>query len=50
MTETELSELAHEIYLALQAITSCPQGCKCCEKHLGPALLALMDFVNRWRD
>jgi hypothetical protein len=49
MSEKELSELAHALYLALQAIVSCPNKCKCCDNHVGPALQALMAYVNRWR-
>ena len=48
--DVDYEALAHELYLALQAITSCPKGCKCCSQHESPALAALMKFVNRWRE
>ena len=48
--DVDYEALAHELYLALQAVTSCPHGCKCCQKHMDPAIQALMAYVNRWRE
>jgi hypothetical protein len=48
--EIDYEALAHELYIALQGITSCPRGCQCCINHRGQALKTLMDFVNRWRE
>ena len=48
--DIDYEALAHELYLALQAVTSCPHGCKCCQKHMDPAIQALMAYVNRWRE
>jgi len=50
LDEPDYADLANMLYLALQAITSCPRGCKCCPQHESPALQALMKFVNRWRE
>lgn len=41
---------AHELYLALQGITSCPGKCKCCKEHSEKALQVLSAFINRWRE
>lgn len=39
----------HALYLALQAIISCPGKCKCCKEHDEKALKALSEFINRYR-
>ena len=44
------ADWVHELYLALQGITSCPGKCKCCKEHNEKALQVLSDFINRWRD
>ena len=50
LDEPDYAALAHMLYLALQAVTSCPHGCKCCQKHMDPAIQALMAYINRWRE
>ena len=38
-----------KLWEALQAISACPHGCKCCKEHEAKMIAALSEFLNRWR-
>lgn len=44
-----IDELTEGLFQALQGISSCPRGCKCCPEHGERMREALAEFLERWR-
>lgn len=44
-----IDELTEEMFQALQGISGCPRGCKCCPEHAEKMREALAQFLERWR-
>lgn len=44
-----IDELTEALYRALQGISSCPGGCKCCTEHDKELREALALFMKRWQ-
>lgn len=45
----DLETLIDNLYKALQAVSSCPRGCKCCSSHEAAVRAVLAEYLKAWQ-
>lgn len=44
-----IDELTEDLYRALQGVSACPRGCKCCSEHDEQVRAVLKQYLERWQ-